>query len=267
MPTEPSIELRRPDCRLDASRARSRGRACRAYRRCLLRGRSRVSARPPAPCPTSRTRRAPARPRCSPTCFTFAPPDGARGVRTEHRRYEASLVGTPLRNLEEDELRWNVESKRSGDGFTVAPGAVARDDEARRRDPRRQGRQAGRGGRGPRHRQGRQPRRRPRSAGRVEGRAVAPGARRPARGGASLLHAEPEGAHRHSLRADAGRRRRAPHQDRHVVDDAGPPGRARHLEDSHRREDGAVRADDVRGRSRRSTSSTRGRCSRPPTTS
>jgi hypothetical protein len=54
-----------------------------------------------------------------PDVFTFAPPDGARGVRIEHRRYEASLVGTPLRNLEDDELRWNLESKRTGDGFTV----------------------------------------------------------------------------------------------------------------------------------------------------
>ncbi|HTB77618.1 MAG TPA: hypothetical protein VK762_30450 [Polyangiaceae bacterium] len=54
-----------------------------------------------------------------PESFTFAPPDGARGVRTENRRYEASLVGAPLRNLEERELRWNVESKRNGDQFVV----------------------------------------------------------------------------------------------------------------------------------------------------
>ena len=54
-----------------------------------------------------------------PDSFTFAPPDGTRGVRTEHRRYEVSLVGTPLRNLEEQELRWNIQSSRSGDEFTV----------------------------------------------------------------------------------------------------------------------------------------------------
>jgi hypothetical protein len=54
-----------------------------------------------------------------PESFTFAPPDGARGVRTENRRYEASLVGAPLRNLEERELRWNVESKRNGDQYVV----------------------------------------------------------------------------------------------------------------------------------------------------
>ncbi len=54
-----------------------------------------------------------------PESFTFAPPDGARGVRTENRRYEATLVGAPLRNLEERELRWNVESKRNGDQFVV----------------------------------------------------------------------------------------------------------------------------------------------------
>lgn len=40
--------------------------------------------------------------------FTFAPPDGTRGVRTERRRYEIALVGTPLRDLEEEELRWNI---------------------------------------------------------------------------------------------------------------------------------------------------------------
>jgi len=55
-----------------------------------------------------------------PNSFTFAPPDGTRGVRTEHRRYEASLVGSPLRNLEEEELRWNVEWKHSGDQFIVS---------------------------------------------------------------------------------------------------------------------------------------------------
>src|SRR5882672_1082187 len=54
-----------------------------------------------------------------PASFTFAPPDGTRGVRTEHRRYEVSLVGTPLRNLEEQELRWNIEAKHSGDQYTV----------------------------------------------------------------------------------------------------------------------------------------------------
>jgi hypothetical protein len=55
-----------------------------------------------------------------PDSFTFAPPDGMRGVRTEHRRYEVSLVGTPLRNLEEQELRWNVQSAHTGDQFTVS---------------------------------------------------------------------------------------------------------------------------------------------------
>jgi hypothetical protein len=54
-----------------------------------------------------------------PASFTFAPPDGLRGVRTEHRRYEVSLVGTPLRDLEEEELRWNIAASRSGDEFTV----------------------------------------------------------------------------------------------------------------------------------------------------
>lgn len=55
-----------------------------------------------------------------PQSFTFAPPDGMRGVRTESHRYEATLVGAPLRNLEERELRWNVESKRNGDQFVVS---------------------------------------------------------------------------------------------------------------------------------------------------
>ncbi len=68
-----------------------------------------------------------------PDSFTFAPPDGARGVRTENHRYEASLVGAPLRNLEERELRWNVESKRNGDQFVVtqelAHVTVKHDDE------------------------------------------------------------------------------------------------------------------------------------------
>jgi hypothetical protein len=54
-----------------------------------------------------------------PDSFTFAPQDGAHGVRTEHRRYETSLVGTPLRNLEERELRWNIDAKHSGDQFIV----------------------------------------------------------------------------------------------------------------------------------------------------
>jgi hypothetical protein len=54
-----------------------------------------------------------------PAAFTFAPPDGTTAVRTDHRRYEVSLVGTPLRNLEEEELRWNVSAKRVGDGYTV----------------------------------------------------------------------------------------------------------------------------------------------------
>lgn len=55
-----------------------------------------------------------------PDSFTFAPPDGTHGVRTDHRRYEVSLVGTPLRNLKEQELRWNVDAKRSGDQFIVS---------------------------------------------------------------------------------------------------------------------------------------------------
>ncbi len=54
-----------------------------------------------------------------PDTFTFAPPDGTRGVRTEHRRYEVALIGTPLRNLEEEELKWNVEAHKSGEGYTV----------------------------------------------------------------------------------------------------------------------------------------------------
>ena len=61
----------------------------------------------------------PASAEMQPQSFTFAPPDGARGVRTDHRRYEVSLVGTPLRNLEEQELRWNVESTHTGNEFTV----------------------------------------------------------------------------------------------------------------------------------------------------
>jgi hypothetical protein len=55
-----------------------------------------------------------------PDSFTFAPPDGTHGVRTDHRRYEAALVGTPLRNLREQELRWNIDAKRSGDQFIVS---------------------------------------------------------------------------------------------------------------------------------------------------
>jgi hypothetical protein len=54
-----------------------------------------------------------------PEKFTFAPPDGTHGIRTEHRRYEVSLVGTPLRTLKEEELRWNVDAKKSDQGFTV----------------------------------------------------------------------------------------------------------------------------------------------------
>jgi hypothetical protein len=61
----------------------------------------------------------PASAEMQPQSFTFAPPDGASGVRTDRRRYEVSLVGTPLRNLEEQELRWNVQSKHTGDEFTV----------------------------------------------------------------------------------------------------------------------------------------------------
>jgi hypothetical protein len=55
-----------------------------------------------------------------PDSFTFAPPDGTHGVRTDHRRYEVSLVGTPLRNLREQELRWNIDANRSGDQFIVS---------------------------------------------------------------------------------------------------------------------------------------------------
>jgi hypothetical protein len=62
----------------------------------------------------------PASAEMQPDSFTFAPPDGMRGVRTEHRRYEVSLVGAPLRNLAERELRWNIESKRAGDQFTLS---------------------------------------------------------------------------------------------------------------------------------------------------
>ena len=51
--------------------------------------------------------------------FTFAPPDGTRGVRTERRRYEIALVGTPLRDLEEDELTWSVAAHRAGDNTTI----------------------------------------------------------------------------------------------------------------------------------------------------
>jgi hypothetical protein len=54
-----------------------------------------------------------------PADFTFAPPDGMRGVRTERRRYEVALVGTPLRNLREDELTWNIGSHTEGDHFLV----------------------------------------------------------------------------------------------------------------------------------------------------
>jgi hypothetical protein len=54
-----------------------------------------------------------------PQVFTFAPPDGTKGVRTEHRRYEVSLVGTPLRNLEEEELRWNIEASHQGDDYVM----------------------------------------------------------------------------------------------------------------------------------------------------
>jgi hypothetical protein len=54
-----------------------------------------------------------------PDTFKFAPPDGTHGIRTEHRRYEVALIGTPLRDLEEEELRWNIDAKHTGDGFTV----------------------------------------------------------------------------------------------------------------------------------------------------
>ena len=118
MPTEPSIELRRPDCHsMPRARAHAVGRAGRIVAAsCVV-----ALACGAAACSMSdeqdSARSGSAE--MQPDVFTFAPPDGARGVRTEHRRYEASLVGTPLRNLEEDELRWNVESKRTGDGFTV----------------------------------------------------------------------------------------------------------------------------------------------------
>jgi hypothetical protein len=54
-----------------------------------------------------------------PEVFTFAPPDGTKGVRTEHRRFEASIIGAPLRSLEEQELRWNMEAKHTGDQYTI----------------------------------------------------------------------------------------------------------------------------------------------------
>ncbi len=54
-----------------------------------------------------------------PEIFTYAPPDGTKGVRTVNRRFEASLVGAPLRSLQEKELRWNVETKRTGDEYTM----------------------------------------------------------------------------------------------------------------------------------------------------
>ena len=55
-----------------------------------------------------------------PDTFTFAPPDGTHGVRTDRRRYEVALVGTPLRNLREQELRWNIDAKHSEDQFVVS---------------------------------------------------------------------------------------------------------------------------------------------------
>ena len=55
-----------------------------------------------------------------PEVFTFAPPDGTKGMRTDHHTFEASLVGAPLRSLDERELRWNVEAKHSGDQYTVS---------------------------------------------------------------------------------------------------------------------------------------------------
>ena len=55
-----------------------------------------------------------------PESFTFAPPDGTHGVRTDHRRYEMALVGTPLRNLREQELRWNIDATHSGDQFILS---------------------------------------------------------------------------------------------------------------------------------------------------
>jgi hypothetical protein len=54
-----------------------------------------------------------------PQVFTYAPPDGTKGVRIDHRRYEVTLVGTPLRNLEEDELRWNIEAQHSGEEYVM----------------------------------------------------------------------------------------------------------------------------------------------------
>jgi hypothetical protein len=54
-----------------------------------------------------------------PADFKFGPPDGMRGVRTERRRYEVAIVGTPLRNLEEEELTWNIGSKIQGDQYLV----------------------------------------------------------------------------------------------------------------------------------------------------
>ncbi len=55
----------------------------------------------------------------APANFTFAPPSGTRYTRTERRRYDSSLVGTPLTARREQELRWQVSVDRSGDQYMV----------------------------------------------------------------------------------------------------------------------------------------------------
>jgi hypothetical protein len=51
--------------------------------------------------------------------FKFAPPVGTQFTRTEKRRYEASLAGTPISRREEQELRWMVNVGKSGDQYII----------------------------------------------------------------------------------------------------------------------------------------------------
>jgi hypothetical protein len=51
--------------------------------------------------------------------FTFGPASGTHFVRTEQRTVDYFLVGTPLSRREEQELRWDVGVRASGDRYVV----------------------------------------------------------------------------------------------------------------------------------------------------
>jgi hypothetical protein len=74
---------------------------------------SKKQATPPPEPPTLTAGGAPAQ------SFKFAPPDGTKFVRYDRRREERSIVGAPMRTLDEEELRWKVSIDKSGDHYSV----------------------------------------------------------------------------------------------------------------------------------------------------